>query len=339
MDKIMYDTLYKTQYGSRLYGTHTPTSDTDWKVVYLPKFNDVLLGKKLSITSVTTGDDKSTNTMDDVDTSYIPLHTFARDFYAGQTYALEVAFAFMSNPQLTIDSGSDQRFFGFVTSLTQTFLTSNVKAMVGYAMNQAQMYGVKGSRLGSVEKLYDYLLLQKASVGGDSKLETVTNWVNNNQDKYLFTTTYENNNIHLPAISIVEKLYPATITLNEAISRLTQLRGKYGERTKSANAANGLDWKALSHAIRITIQAIMLLNHHKLVFPLSGDNVNMLLDIKYGNIPFETVHNTFVELMDTLDAAKDTTSLPDRTPELDTEFEEWLVQWLRVFYFDDMSIG
>jgi hypothetical protein len=65
----------------------------------------------------------------------------------------------------------------------------------------------------------------------------------------------------------------------------------------------------------------------------------MLLDIKHGNLPFETVHNTFVELMDTLDAAKDTTSLPDRTPELDTEFEEWLVQWLRVFYFDDMSIG
>ncbi|WP_407305363.1 hypothetical protein, partial [Acinetobacter sp.] len=33
-------------YGSKLYGTSTPTSDTDEKVVYVPALSDMLIGKK-----------------------------------------------------------------------------------------------------------------------------------------------------------------------------------------------------------------------------------------------------------------------------------------------------
>ena len=38
------DLLYSV-YGSKLYGTSTPASDTDEKMIYLPSLQSLLLGK------------------------------------------------------------------------------------------------------------------------------------------------------------------------------------------------------------------------------------------------------------------------------------------------------
>ena len=40
----MMQKLFTCQYGSRLYGTQTPTSDLDLKHVFLPALNDLLVG-------------------------------------------------------------------------------------------------------------------------------------------------------------------------------------------------------------------------------------------------------------------------------------------------------
>ena len=43
---MLVNELLRTVYGSHLYGTSTPSSDFDYKVVYLPPLEDVLLGKE-----------------------------------------------------------------------------------------------------------------------------------------------------------------------------------------------------------------------------------------------------------------------------------------------------
>lgn len=35
--------LYLTRYGSKLFGTSTPKSDDDYRGIYLPKLDDVLM--------------------------------------------------------------------------------------------------------------------------------------------------------------------------------------------------------------------------------------------------------------------------------------------------------
>jgi predicted nucleotidyltransferase len=41
------DILFSSLFGSRLYGTQTPTSDLDRKLIYLPSLNDLLLNKNI----------------------------------------------------------------------------------------------------------------------------------------------------------------------------------------------------------------------------------------------------------------------------------------------------
>src|SRR6478609_1788353 len=81
--------------GSRLYGTDTPESDYDFKAIVLPALDDLLLNKKLTNRKEKPEghgpQDKMT--AGGTETEYLPLQVFLDDFFSGQTYALEIAFA------------------------------------------------------------------------------------------------------------------------------------------------------------------------------------------------------------------------------------------------------
>lgn len=327
-------TLFKTMFGSRLYGTNTPQSDVDWKEIFLPPIENLLIGKKPTNVVVSTGGDKTRNTKDDVDYEYIPIQVFANDFIGGQTYAVELAFAVLGFETHAGQVVYDDYFMDFVQQLTERFLTSNVKAMIGYAMNQAQVYGIKGTRLASVRKFTDKLheVLESGEFKTSDTLSNLAPWVLENSDKYLFLSEYVNADKRYPAVSVLEKLYPLSITLSEAYDRTTALKEKYGSRAQDAENAKGVDWKATSHAVRITMQAIRTLRDGKLVFPLPKDEVDLLLAIKHGEKSFEEVEEILTKLFEELDQVKETTTLPNRDANLDKEFEQWLKNWMMYYY-------
>jgi hypothetical protein len=326
--------LFKTMFGSRLYGTNTPISDIDWKEVFLPALDNLLIGKKPTNVVVSTGGDKTRNTKDDIDNEYIPIQVFANDFIGGQTYAIEMAFAVLSAKQEAGQQLYSSMFKFFVWELTETFLTSNIKAMVGYAMNQAQIYGIKGTRLASIRKLKSKLsdMIKQGEIGNGDRLENLQPWLAANSDKYLFETTFEHMDVKKPALSILEKLYPFTITIGEAIERTDTLIAKYGSRAHDAESAEGMDWKATAHAVRITKQAIRILNDHKMEFPFDKAEVDFLLSIKHGEKTPQEVEVILTNLFVELDEAKETTKLPNRTDEMDDAFERWLKGWMKTFY-------
>ena len=74
IDKIIEEIKTKGElvmvcrFGSHMYGTDTPDSDTDYKGVYIPHIKDVILGDapKSSI-NISTGDTDGKNTSDDID--------------------------------------------------------------------------------------------------------------------------------------------------------------------------------------------------------------------------------------------------------------------------------
>lgn len=90
--------LFTVQYGSKLYGTSTATSDTDLKVVYLPSIEDLLMLRKPKIFKIRQDadgnritDERASMPDGGVETEYFPLQTFVADFVQGQTYALKPA--------------------------------------------------------------------------------------------------------------------------------------------------------------------------------------------------------------------------------------------------------
>jgi hypothetical protein len=76
---------------------------------------------------------------------------------------------------------------------------------------------------------------------------------------------------------------------------------EYGQRALQAERNEGIDWKALSHAVRVGREALELLQTGKITFPLSC--VAEILSIKRGELTYEKVAKTIDELLIEVEAA------------------------------------
>lgn len=141
MDKeaLLVHLMFKTQYGSKLYGTNGPNSDTDWKYLFLPSLDDVLLGKQVLKTKFVSPnvEDKSKQ----VDEDFVPVQKFAYDFLKGVPYAVEVAFGADGNH-------AEQKFLHplfqeFMTELRSKFLTKKLSGFLGFANNMSMKLGLQ----------------------------------------------------------------------------------------------------------------------------------------------------------------------------------------------------
>ena len=335
--------LFKTLHGSKLYGTDTPSSDTDYKVVYLPDLDDVILGRRFQNFKETTASDKVKNGPEDVETEFIALQTFAKDFYEGQTYALEIAFSALSKVEshqtFMIDSAEEGHFMArFVSDLVSKFLMCDVSKMIGYAYHQASVYSVKGARLETLEHFTHYVKSVAANYGNtsDLKIDVLMPWVEGHADQYLFMTEVENAKggmASAPAISILGKLITASTPFNHAVKMLDSMLDRYGERAKQAKASEGYDWKAISHAIRVTMQALELLTRGKITLPFNTTDVTLLKNIKAGKMSWPLVESLFKDLLDKVDAAKQHSTLPERSDATDEAFEAFMLEHLKVYFY------
>jgi len=136
-------------FGSHLYGTDTPESDTDYKGIFLPTRDEVLLGRIPRHFGETTGNDRSKNTKDDTDIELFSLHEFIKLACEGQTIALDMLHA-------PVDKWIDSTIiWSDIVHDREKFYTKNLKAFVGYARRQAAKYGIKGSRLDAAKAVLD----------------------------------------------------------------------------------------------------------------------------------------------------------------------------------------
>lgn len=355
MDTVLYETLF----GSHLYGTNTPTSDLDVKRIVLPSLDHVLLGKPLVNRVHKTNKAKNVrNGADDVDQEDIPLQVFIQDFVQGQTYAIELAFSFGSPAMRTFNS----EFYALVKELRSEFLTSNIKAMMGYVFNQANIYSFKGERLNCAREFKEALLSEFTDV--DAGDDPLTDLLPSGQDykgvygdvaevavkrhaaylakfkalevkypKYFRVSEYDIGEGRMrPCFIVLEKTFPWTNTLGHSLMVAETLIGKYGSRANQASESN-VDWKALMHAVRIIDEGLELLMTHSLTLPRPPEQVKRLLQIKRGELPLEPIKNELVEKLDRLKGVADTCGLPSSSDkQLTKRVEEFSIRWLRTFY-------
>lgn len=363
--------LFSCLYGSGLYGTRTPTSDRDIKHIVLPALGHLLLGKKVENKVKKTNKLENTrNGADDVDEEFIPVQVFARDFFMGQTYAIELAFAIDSHEAeqtFYYDhlSNDEVIFTRFVHELRTKFLTSNIKAMMGYVVNQASLYSFKGERLNAVRdvlamldrSLHPYqtdeqhVKLSEVSINphysafsdehaslkptlshADEMISIGFNELLKKHPKYFRYELYDIGNGEMrPCFKLLEKTLPWTSTVHHTLGVVSALKAKYGDRAAAATEHN-VDWKATMHAVRIVDEGLRLLKDHKLEFPLPKDEVARLLAMKRGELPIEPIKEELSLKLDQLKELEKSTTLPSITPELTTKFEEWLEAWMFSFY-------
>ncbi len=143
--------IMRCEHGSFLYGTNTENSDRDYKSIYLPNINDVLLQKVKQTINHNTGNDKTKNTKDDIDEQLFSLHYFIDLACKGETVALDMIHVPPSKCIIADD------LWEFIYTNRSKFYTKNMKAFLGYCRKQCAVYGLRAGRLSDVREVIKVL--------------------------------------------------------------------------------------------------------------------------------------------------------------------------------------
>lgn len=295
--------IVEMKFGSHLYGLQTPESDTDYKGIYLPTVDDLVFGAQHSILHSTGGEGK--NTKDDVGYEFVSIQKFIKDALNGQTYTLD-----MLHCQTPSHSSE---VWEFLVENRKAFYTQNMKAYMGYVKQQAAKYGIKGSRLADIKGAIDTIkeFLPTATLGDVSV--------------YLYEGEYANIvTVHNKKTGTAEdyyevngKKYQFTNTCEYVVDRLQKMYDGYGARAKLAEKNEGVDWKAISHALRAGYQLRAIYQNGDFKYPLV--ETGFLLKVKKGELDFQYVSWELEELMKQLEALSGISKLPLKADE-----EFWL---------------
>ena len=299
------------EYGSKLYKTDTPESDTDYAGIYMPSMEELLLQKVGKGTSQTTGNDKSKNTRQDVDRVLYPLPTFIRMCLAGDTTALD-----MLHCDIPITTSP---IWEELVSMRKQFYCKNMKAYVGYVKSQAHKYGLKGDKLAELKKSID--TLKSASEHGYemARMSNIVIWENLPEGEYIKKVVVEGEDIYY---DVLGKKYSGTNTVGYVLQQLCKKWDSYGHRAKCAMENQGMDWKALHHALRVAYQVRAILEHGDFHYPLAEHE--FLMRVKRGEAHYgDEIAPELDNLLDYITKMSETSNLPDKP---DHKFwDKWLI--------------
>lgn len=326
MNKIL-----EIKFGSHLYGTDTPTSDLDYKAIYLPTAREIVLGRVKG--TIATSRPKShceRNNKDDIDTETFSLCRYLELLMEGQTVALDFLFAPESSRTLQTDFGDE--IMRKIYDNRDKLLTRNINAFVGYARQQAAKYGIKGSRMDSLKRtsaLLEKLYQKDPHVRLGAYWPAIEELVKESESLVSLEKT--------PLIEVVKlkgpkglidqehlkvngRNIPFHATVKYAKEIVDKMLDSYGARAHKAHLAGGVDWKALSHAVRVNSEALELMATSQITFP--RPDRDLLLKIKKGELPYEQVAEIIEEGLAKLHEAHETCTLRDKP---DQEWADQLV--------------
>jgi len=304
---ILVNIIVKAIAGSHLFGTNTPQSDTDYKGVFLPDAKDILLQRAKKSISTKTGSNESKNTKDDVDVEFYSLQKFMEMLAQGQTVAIELLF---TPDNMIIDKSP---LWDVITDHKEELVHKNVAAFVGYCKTQADKYGVKGSRMGAIKKTLTSI---SNTPTVNRRLKEIWEHLYKDLKDVEHIRFYEQDGLNV--IDVCGRKLQETITVDYAWDVLDGIYKSYGHRAKQAETNEGIDWKALSHAYRVCVQAIEILNTGKLTLPINKNQRTYILSIKRGDVPFKLVKTSLENIIDKVSELEKTSTLRS-----DIDKEKW----------------
>lgn len=303
-------TIIRTQFGSHLYGTSTPQSDFDYKSIFIPSARDILLQRvKQAINQQRPKGIGEKNFAGENDEEAFSLQKYLHLISEGQTVALDILFT----PEQSIIGEPMPEWIEIVANKDK-LITKQASSFVGYCRQQASKYGVKGARLAAAKAAHDLLFTYLFSWSGKTKLaefeSAMINCTAKHFDYMEFVLIDQPNSEPINHWSVCGRKLPFNTSLKNAFEVVDKLVSDYGSRTIQAERDGGIDWKALSHSVRIANQAIELLDTGKITFPLP--NAEYILAIKTGQIPYKVVGEEIENLLEIVEAKVLTSVLPEK---------------------------
>ena len=313
-------TIVKMVFGSHLYGLATENSDTDYKGIAIPSLKDHLLCRAFKSINESTGKEHEKNTKDDIDSEMYSLLYFVYMASQGETVAMDMLHA----PESALIETSD--VWEELVSLRDKFYTKNMKAYLGYVKRQAAKYGIKGSKLAEIKEAIEFLKgLCPSDVLGISNAPNPLLMREVWDGLYTGEHIYKEETKGVPRqffYCVAGKKYQSTLKVSDVRDKLQRIYDGYGERAKAAERNEGIDWKAMSHALRVGYQMRDIFQKGSFEYPLAETSTLKL--VKEGRADYKYVAETLEELIEEVEKLAKESDLPEK---VDHKFwENWVLE-------------
>lgn len=304
--------IVEIRFGSHLYGTSTPASDVDYKAVFVPDADAILLQRiKATITNHRPKQPFEKNVAGEIDQESYALHRYLQLLAEGQTVALDMLFA----PRLAM-SAHPGPIWHEIWNNRHCLLSRRAASFIGYCRTQANKYGIKGSRVHAVRSIVEWFDQAVAIHGHLAKLELAADDLSAfiAERKLEHTAVIPIEHPSRPGHPIMHleccaRKAPFTVSLKDTRAIFARLLDEYGARALMAERSEGVDWKALSHAVRVGHEALELLTTGHITFPLP--NAAHVLTIKKGELRYQAVAEEIEDLLERVEAAEKASALPE----------------------------
>lgn len=263
--------VVKMIFGSHLYGISTDRSDSDFRGVFLPSKAQLYLGRiPRTLTWSTRQDGAAKNTPGDIDTEMYSLHHFLDLACEGQTVALDMLHA--PDPMILETSEIWKR----IIAERQRFYTRNLRAFALYARRQASKYGIKGSRLNCAKRVIDFC----STVPQDMRLKQL--WEQLPAGEHIVKLPEDANGVRM--YEVCGRKLGETTSVAYLRHTVDKFYKTYGARAEQAARNEGIDWKAVSHALRAAYQLKQLFTEKTITYPLA--EAHYLRQVKEGRLDY-----------------------------------------------------
>lgn len=301
------DLIVEMRFGSHLYGTATPRSDTDVKAVYLPSARDILLQRVPgSVVHARAKMPGEKNKADDTDFDAFSLQRYLELLAEGQTMALDMLFApdgVMLRPPAPL--------WREIQAAAPQLLSRRSASFLRYCRRQADAFGIKGLRVAAAQQALAVLETAERELGSTAPLAQAEERL----AALLAPPHIVFEDMEMPGgrlvrhLEVCGKRMPFTGSVKTACATVRKLVNAYGDRARQAELNEGVDWKALSHAVRVGREAVDLFRTGRIVFPLPY--AAELLAIKQGERAYEDVAAEIERLLGAVESAAAISCLPE----------------------------
>jgi len=309
--KIVYITIY----GSKLFGTDNANSDTDYKGIFIPSKTDVLLKRDIEHYNYNSNIE-SRNEKDDVDLQLYSIYKFFNLLKKGETGALDLLFSFFREDTQIYN---DKAFTSVVIENYSKFYNRHLHSFVGYCVGQSKMYNIRGQRFNELHNFVE-LFTKLAIKNPEAKLETYFKDIEKifEQETYKYVkfikaSISRGNQAYKEGryVELLGKRFAGNVTVGYFSKQITQMEAQFGSRARTSAA--GVDFKALSHAVRVINEVEELLDDGFITFPLK--NSVYISSIKEGNEPLEDIMVYLDIKIDDVQEKLEKSTLPDKSDE------------------------
>jgi hypothetical protein len=292
------------------------------KGVFLPTKTDCYLQRIVKSFRYSSKKDNEKNAPKDVDIEIWSLQYFIYLLGKGDTNALDLLHA-------PIDSETTllcNKVWKNIYYQRSSFYTKQFPGLLGYARKQASKYGDKGTRLAEIKKVIKFLHL----FSDGTRIKEI--WDTGlPEGQHIFINNTINEDKPYRTYEICGRQFQETVTVKYVYDAIKKIVDEYGSRAIKAEKNEGLDWKAISHAVRAGYQIIDLYTTGDIIWPLKESD--FIFAVKQGEKHFaKEVAPVVDELVKTVEILAEESNYPNNINK--KYWDNYIVQLYEISYKD-----